>query len=184
MLRGWTIRCAESVSQRLLAPLGARWVHPQAVSDTARWLATVDDRLDRDTLIAAAYLHDIGYTSDLLDTGHHGIDGARYLARQGQPRLAALVANHSGAWHEADLRGLAAELNESPSEVSPTADALTYCDLVTGAAGESLTLAERFSDVQRRYGKGDVVTEAMERAYPELEAVVRRVEGRLATVRR
>ncbi|CAN5671897.1 HDIG domain-containing protein [soil metagenome] len=175
---------AADEAERLLATLGNRWMHTRAVADTALWLAGMDETVDGPVLVAAAYLHDIGYAPLLHDTGHHAYDGARYLAAQGHWRLSSLVANHSGAAHEAALVGLVAHLDAFPPEISGTADALTYCDVLTGAAGERVTLRERFADVRRRYGDSHVVTLEMERAYGELERAVDAVEARVSILRR
>ncbi len=45
------------------------WRHPLALSDEA--------------LVAAAWLHDIGYAPEVTDTGFHPLDGARYLVGLG-----------------------------------------------------------------------------------------------------
>jgi hypothetical protein len=103
-------------------------------------------------LIAAAYLHDLGYAPALVETGFHGLDGARHLRALGQERLAGLVAYHSGARCEAELRGRTAELAEFTDEASPTSMALTYCDMTTGPAGEVVTYEERLAGVEGRYG--------------------------------
>lgn len=172
-LVGW----ARWEAERLLTPVGSRWIHTQAVADTALRVAQADPLIDGDVLVAAAYLHDVGYAFEVHDTGHHGLDGARYLAAKGLHRISRLVANHSGARHEAELRGLAAALERFPAETSPTARALTYCDVITDPVGRAVTLPMRFADVGRRYGPDHLVTMAMERAYPELEAAVRAVEA-------
>ena len=67
---------------------------------------------DADLVEAAAWLHDIGYSPDLVGTGFHPLDGARYLrdAWRASPLLCRLVANHTGALIEAEERGLAEEL--------------------------------------------------------------------------
>jgi hypothetical protein len=163
----------------LLSPLGDRWRHVQGVARRARRVAAVVPAEDRDVLLAAAYLHDLGYAPSLASTGLHPLDGARHLRKLGHERLAGLVAYHSGAWAEAALRGLAAELAEFHDEASATAMALTYCDMTTGAAGEPVTLAERLADVERRYGAGHVVTRSVRQATPELERCVEQVEASL-----
>src|SRR5260221_1150239 len=89
----------------LLAPLGDRWLHVQGVVETARWVGEVLDEEDRSYLIAAAYVHDIGYAPSLMKTGFHPLDGARYIRSLGYERLACLVAYHSEARLEAQLRG-------------------------------------------------------------------------------
>jgi hypothetical protein len=91
----------------------------------------------------AAYLHDLGYAPSLALTGLHALDGARHLRAIGHERLAGLVAYHSGARGEADLRGLTAELADFEDAASATSMALTYCDMTIGAGGEVVTLAER-----------------------------------------
>jgi hypothetical protein len=48
---------------------------------------------DREILVAAAWLHDIGYAPGLAETGFHPLDGARWLRTAGfGDRLAGLVA--------------------------------------------------------------------------------------------
>jgi hypothetical protein len=54
-------------------------------------------------LVAAACLHDLGYAPALIETGFHGLDGARHLRALGYERLAGLVAYHSGARGEAEV---------------------------------------------------------------------------------
>lgn len=63
--------------------------------------------------MAAAWLHDIGYTPELATTQFHPLDGARYLR---DDRVVNLVAHHSGARYEAAERGLEAELSAFPLE--------------------------------------------------------------------
>jgi putative nucleotidyltransferase with HDIG domain len=63
--------------------------------------------LSREVLVAAAWLHDVGYAPDVVETGFHPLDGARYLASLGaSERVVNLVARHSYAILEAELRGL------------------------------------------------------------------------------
>src|SRR4029453_14673088 len=97
-------------------------------------------RDEADLLVMAAWLHDIGYGRKLVDTGFHPLDGARYLRQLGvDTRLCGLVANHSGAVREAELRGLAGEMAEFPDENSFPRDGVWYCDMTTSPAGEPVT---------------------------------------------
>jgi hypothetical protein len=82
-------------------------------------------------LIAAAYLHDIGYATTLQRTGAHQLDGAFFVKGLGHHRLSALVAHHSQAKFEVQLRGLADELAQFDDEQSTVSDALTFCDMVS-----------------------------------------------------
>ncbi len=59
------------------------------------------------------------------------------------------------------------------------ADALIYCDLTTGPAGQAMTLRERIDEVRGRYGPEPLVTEALDQATPDLRWVVQRTEERI-----
>lgn len=170
---------AAAEARRLLEELGRRWVHTVAVADRARVVAAIAEGTDADVLIAAAYLHDIGYAPGLNATGHHGIDGARHLRACGAERLACLVAHHSGAAAEAEARGVAEELAAFPREASPTADALAYCDVTTDLDGRAVSLDQRLEGVVGRYGESHVVPTAMRAALPELRRAVTATEQRL-----
>src|SRR5690606_22130536 len=91
----------------LKAELPRRWAHTQGVAEQAETLAPILGA-DTETLIAACLLHDIGYAPDLVDTGMHQLDGARYLrdVAGADERLYRLVAYHSCADNEARQRNL------------------------------------------------------------------------------
>lgn len=98
------------LAERFVAPLGRRWAHVQSVARAAETLSETVDETDRPVLVAAAWLHDIGYAPDLATTRFHPLDGARYLRDEGWPgRLVNLVTHHSGARFEAAERGLEAD---------------------------------------------------------------------------
>jgi HD domain-containing protein len=93
-----------------------------------------------DLLEAAAILHDVGYAPDVAVTGFHPLDGALYLADIGAPeRLVNLVAHHSYALLEAELRGLPGEMARFHEEQGPIRDALWYCDQTTSPFGEPVS---------------------------------------------
>jgi hypothetical protein len=133
-------------------------------------------------LVAAAWLHDIGYAPDLHDTGFHPIDGGRFLRRLGaDDRLVCLVAHHSCAVYEARVRGLEAVLlAEFPQEASVTYDALVFCDLTTGPAGQPVTYMERMKEIRERYGPDHEVSRALELSEVDLSACCERTLARLA----
>ena len=166
-------------AERLIAPLGDRWSHVQAVGDKARVVAGVLSAEDADLLVAAALVHDVGYAPSLNRLGFHAVDGARFLRAQGQERLARLVAHHSGARFEAEERDLVEKLAAFPVEDGPVMDALTFADMTTGPAGQVMTLDERIEEVQRRYPPDDPVHRAIARARPLLQAEVDRTRQRL-----
>jgi HD domain len=170
---------ATAQAERLIAPLGDRWTHVQAVADKARSLAAVLSVEDADLLVAAALVHDVGYAPSLNRLGFHAVDGARFLRAQGQERLARLVAYHSGARFEAQERDLVEELATFPVEDGPVMDALTFADMSTGPTGQPVTLDQRIEEVQRRYSPDDPVHRAIIRARPELQAAIDRIRQRL-----
>jgi HD superfamily phosphodiesterase len=162
-----------------LAPLGDRWAHTQGVASRAREIATVVDPVDRELLIAAAYMHDVGYAPELAAHGFHPLDGALWLREQGLDRLASLVAHHSAARFEAEAHGLSDVLDLFDDEQSPVSDALAYSDLTTGPRGERVTVAERLSEIERRYGSDSLVAHALNQASDSLFAMAARTERRL-----
>jgi hypothetical protein len=168
---------------RLADVLPRRWRHVQKVAGKAKTLgvALSLNRDDARTLVAAAWLHDIGYSPSLVETGLHPLDGARWLRAKGlDERVTALVAHHSCAYLEADERGLAKELTaEFSREDSVVADALWYADMTTGPDGQDFEVSVRLGEIRARYGPGDVVTRFIIRAEPEIVAAVRRTQERL-----
>ena len=135
---------------------------------------------EADLLAAAGLGHDIGYAPDLAVTGLHALDGARYLREVGAPeRLCALVAHHSAAYVEAELRGLADELADWADERTPVRDALWWADMTTSPDGEVVTFEERWAEIQQRYEPDDVVPRSIRTARPELVGAIQRTEARL-----
>ena len=97
---------ARDLAERYLADvLPRRWMHVRSVARRARWVAA---RLSLSAdLVAAAWLHDVGYAPELVETGFHPLDGARHLRGVGvDGQVVSLVAYHSCAEIEADVRGL------------------------------------------------------------------------------
>jgi len=177
---------ARDLAQILLAGLPQRWRHTIRVAQRAEavsiTLATPDEA---DTLVSAAWLHDIGYASAVHASGFHPLDGARYLAAHGWPRqLAGLVAHHSGAEFIAAVRGLAGELSGFPDGPRPVADALAYADQTIGPDGQSMTLDQRFTEMLQRHGPDSPNAAAHPRRERRLRDAVRRVDQRLARLGR
>jgi hypothetical protein len=173
------VHWAAEVAARELSATPRRWAHVRGVAKCMENLAPYLDN-DAEIGLAAAWLHDIGYAPHLQNSGFHPLDGSRHLQRLGFPdRVCVLVANHSWALIEADLRGLGDTLrNEFPQELSSTADALCYADLTTSPTGLEVQVEDRLAEVIQRYGVGSVVATFIETARPRMLAAVRRTETR------
>lgn len=170
---------ARFVARDALEPLGRRWAHVQAVAQSAESIA-FPLGLAPNELIAAAWLHDIGYAPNLATTGFHPLDGARFVRDQGHTKLANLVAHHTGARNEAKLRGLAEFEDEFPYEDSLMQRALTYCDLTTGPGGDHVDVRGRVDEIVRRYGENHVVSQAILIGRPEFLTIEAEIEAVLA----
>jgi hypothetical protein len=170
---------ARDLAGWLLRPLGRRWQHVQAGGGLAASIAPAFGE-QGPALVAAAYLHDIGYAPQLALTGFHPLDGARHLRTQGYETLARLVAHHSGARVEGRLRHLDGFEDEFPFLDSPLEQALTYCDLTTGPDGRRVTLEDRLAEIMDRYGPEHTVSRAMSQCRAELERACSDTQRRLA----
>jgi HD superfamily phosphodiesterase len=131
---------ARGLAQAMLAEEApARWEHTQGVAQRVR---DMRDRLGAEAGLveAAAWLHCIGYATEIAHTGFYPLDGARYLrdVHAANNVVRELVAHHSGAMVQAQERGLGQELFAEfgpGDEHAFLLDALTACDLTSGNDG-------------------------------------------------
>ena len=98
---------ARALVGRILEDDPQRLHHCAGVAARAQALAVTVPQSAANTLVASAWLHDIGYGPLLRDSGFHPLDGAVYLRREGWPApVCDLVAHHSGSRFVAHVRGL------------------------------------------------------------------------------
>lgn len=150
-----------------------RLAHTLAVGERMEELARARGNSPEmvDLYAAAGSLHDIGYAYP--DTGHHAIDGARYLHSLGMPdTLVNLVAHHSTAHHEAVERGLVPELDAFPAPARWPAAALWVADFTTSPTGAHVTVTERVNEIRARYAPDTPVIRALDAARDEMVAAV------------
>ncbi|KAB2371007.1 HD domain-containing protein [Actinomadura montaniterrae] len=169
---------SELARKHLETPLPRRWAHTQGVARQARTLAPILGD-NADLLEAAAWLHDIGYAPDLVNTGFHPLDGARYLrnTHRADDHLCRLVAHHSCAAIEARERGLADTFSKEFLPADPVLSrALTTSDMTTTPDGAPVTVEERLAEIRNRYGTSHVVTRFIQKAEPHLIDAVYRVQ--------
>jgi len=151
-----------------------RWRHVGAVAAKAEQLAPALGE-DGPLLVASAWVHDIGYAAGLRKTGFHPLDGARALDRAGAlAELAALVANHSAAAQEAELRGLSEAMAAYPDAGGGVRDALWACDMTTGPTGVPVSFDERLREITERYGADHTVPRAIAAGSDEIRAAILR----------
>ena len=174
---------AYALSGAMLAEaLPRRWAHSLGVARRARELQPVLGS-DTELMVAAAVLHDVGYSPSIAATGFHPLDGARFLREQenADERVIRLVAHHSCALLEAEKRGLRDALEQEFAMERPElVDALIFCDMTTTPDGERTEPASRLAEIAKRYGPGDLVTQFVHAAAPEIHAATERVEQRVA----
>ncbi len=170
----------ELAREKLAGVLPRRWAHVVGVGRRVGVAAPLFSVHDCELLVGAALLHDIGYAPELVETGFHPLDGARYLRGIGGPdRLVNLVAHHSCAMLEAELRGLSDEMAEFEDERTALRDALWWADMTTTPDGAGTTALERVAEIQTRYGPDDLVSCFIRRAWDDLNAAVERTQRRL-----
>lgn len=174
----WTAADSEDLARELAPALGSRWLHLEAVGQAAARLPLPG--AESDAVVAAAWLHDIGYAPRLRRTGMHAIDGALFLDLLGAPtELVSLVAFHTGAEYEAHERGLVDQLIQFDPPSQHLLESLTYVDLTTDVDGQPVTVQERVHGILTRYEPQHPVHRAVTRSRAYLEACASRAAARL-----
>ncbi len=176
------LRAAWDVTERMLSEdLPRRWRHSQGVLVRANLAAPELAPEDGNVLRQAAILHDVGYASELVSTGFHPVDGARYLRSIGwDDRVVSLVAHHSCARVEAEQLGLGAAIVEfEPGEAELT-EFLIFSDMTTSPDGLPVTVDERLAEILERYGPESQKARFVALAGQELRTATLRVAQRLA----
>lgn len=170
---------AAHLAAELLEADPPRFRHTVGVAARASFLTAAVERGDAATLVAAAWLHDIGYAGPLRQTGFHPIDGALYLDRLGWPTdISALVAHHSGSRFLASALGLESHIGRYEFVTNALSDALTVADQCTGQHGELMGIEERLRDQLVRHGPDSCYA----RALPQRGPYIRSCASRVVTV--
>ena len=181
------VAAARMVAGELLQQLddgGRRWQHTRAVAARAAEALPLLPPEQGPLLLAAAWLHDVGYSPRVARSGFHPVDGAAYVRVHLPTRaVAGLIAQHSGARFLADARGLNHLMHpfarrEYWTGVLP--DALTWADQTTGPDGRPVTVEERLAEMLDRHGPDSPNARANVRRAPQVIAAVRATEARLA----
>ena len=180
MVRDLVVR-ARSVSEACLVMLPRRWAHVQGVAEAGALVARLADSRHADEIVAACWLHDVGYAAEIAETGFHPVDGARFAQRVGFPPLVvSLIAFHTGADVEAAERGLSGDLAKFDAPPADVLDVVTFADMTTAVDGTPIDADARVAEILTRYEPGDPVHRAVSASAPGLLASVGRVQARLA----
>jgi putative nucleotidyltransferase with HDIG domain len=175
----WHSTDARRLAAEMLSGAGCdRWLHVQMVARTVEDLAG-EAHVPGDVL-AAAWLHDIGYAPELVMTGMHAVDGAAFLDRAGAPNaVVSLVAFHTGAEFEADERGLVDALAQFDRPDQKELDLLILADLVSSPTGERVTVRDRLDEILNRYEPQHPVHRAVTRSRSYLQECAARASSRV-----
>ena len=177
------VAAAADLTHDILDGVPDRLVHSQGVARRAQFLSLTVEPHQARLLVAAAWLHDIGYAPRLRDTGFHPLDGARHLRAIGwPPAICSLVAHHSGARFVARVRKLDRELDAYRFSEDAVSDALTVADQTTGMHGETMLPEERMREMLERHGPDSANALAHPQREPYLRAAAGRVTRRLDSI--
>ena len=144
--------------------------------DYATRLRLSDD--ERALCEVCALAHDLGKVDALrtIGTDFHPLDGAAFALACGEPRLAALIAHHSGARYEAALRGLTIPY---PYEDGIVNQIVAVVDASTLQSGLVVPIVERLRDIADRHSPESPPVRAMHAFWPELVAAVQAIDPSL-----
>jgi len=178
-------RAAEGLAHELMAAEPARLSHLAAVAARCEALTVTVDDAHVDALVAAAWLHDIGYLAHLSQTGFHPLDGARYLRAADWPEpVCDLVAHHSGSRFVARTRNLETELLPFAFTENSASDVLTAADNTATQDGTFVAVTDRLAEKRRRHRAQAASTRANPQRDEYILAATGRVSGRLAALGR
>jgi len=130
-------------------------------------------------VVAAAWLHDIGYAPPLRRTGFHPLDGALFLMGEDWPeRIVRLVAHHSLAALEAPFYGVGHHLGVIEVVTGVDADILVSADLAAGVGDPTPTVEERLEAMRLTAEQVGLVPDDVQKVrYAGLRAAHTRIES-------
>jgi hypothetical protein len=175
---GWE---GATLAAHLLGGLETRLNHSAAVVAQIDRVAGLVEPEWRAAVKDAAWLHDVGYSPELVETGFHPLDGARWLRDHNWPaKTSSLVAWHTEPLEEARRHGLARQLAaEFDQPARQAAAALTWADLTSSPSGQRWDAERRLADILHRYPPSSLVHEATRASLPSLRRAVQEIEDLL-----
>jgi hypothetical protein len=156
------LRDAESLARRLLGEDSDRLAHCRYAAGIAELAADALAVPDADALVAAAWLHDIGYSPEIARTGFHPLDGALHLAAEGWPdNTVLLVAHHSHSAILAPYFGVEHQLAVLDHVPGVAEDVLAFADMRSGPTGMGASPTRRVSAMRTRDSRHPRVPKAV-----------------------
>ncbi|MEI6361429.1 MAG: HD domain-containing protein [Actinomycetes bacterium] len=153
---------AEALARRLLGEDSDRLAHSRYAAGIAELAADALSVPDPESLVAAAWLHDIGHAPHISRTGFHPLDGALHLAAEGWPdRTVLLVAHHAHAAILAPYFGVDHQLAVLDHVPGIAEDVLTYADMRSGPTGMGASPARRVSGLRGFQGGSASIPKAI-----------------------
>jgi HD domain len=176
------VEAAADLARYILREDATRLEHSRRVAERAKFLTMAVRDDEAPLLVAAAWLHDIGYAPGLKQTGFHPLDGAQHLRAAGWPEVVCgLVAHHSGSRFVAQKRGLDNALGEFDYLEDALSDALTTADQTIGPRGQPMTVSARIDDMLSRHGEDSPNAQAHPMRGAYLFQAAQRTASRLET---
>ena len=176
--------CARFLAESLLSSVGTRLQHSRTAARRATDARDFLDEPWRSALVPAMWLHDVGYNPALVGSGFHPLDGARFLKASGwATEICQLVAWHTTAGIEAQLRGLFSELQTFARPPLLAMEAIAWADLTSSPSGATVDAEGRLAEILARYPSGSIVHRSITATRTELSEAACRMERRLALIR-
>lgn len=118
-------------------------------------------KIDRQAVISACLVHDIGMAPELKKSGIGSIDSAIYLRGHGMAGVAGIVQRLSTTYWEAIRMNVPLEryclVLPDLKPVALEAKMLTYACMHVDSSGQVVSLEKRMGDISERYGKNHAV---------------------------
>jgi putative nucleotidyltransferase with HDIG domain len=172
---------AERSAVALLGHDPDRLAHSRTAARIAEQVTDVLGIEDPELVVAATWLHDVGYAPTVVRTGFHPLDGALHLADEGWPdETVLLVAHHSYASVLAPYFGVEEHLSLLDHAPFDAEDVLVYADLLSGPTGMGASPEDRIKDKRARLtSPACVPSKVREDRYRLLLAAATRVSAAL-----
>lgn len=172
---------ARLTGTELLREVPERLAHSAGVAHVVEATATRLGLPERDLLVAAAWLHDTGYSRAAARRGMHALDGAVRAQAAGLPALVvSLIAHHSCSVLEARRAGLLEALQRFAAPPQALMDVLDHADASVSKQGLPRAVGIRLREAVHRHQGDRIRYEALLLAVPARERAVARIAGRLA----